>query len=62
LNPISVTRSRAGTVPRNSFTACFIFGIAAFMLPLTSTATMSSSGTSSDAKCVIVCGWSSSET
>ena len=32
------------------------------MLPVMSMATMSSSGTSSDAKCVIACGWPSSDT
>ncbi len=60
LKPMSVTWSRLGTAPRNALTAIFSRGIAGAMLPLTSTATMSSSGTSSEPKCEIFCALPSS--
>ena len=50
LKPRSVTTFCRGIAPRNSLTAVFSLGIAGVMLPLISTATTSSSGTSSEAK------------
>ena len=62
LKPSSVTWLAAGTAPRKFFTARFSRGITGVMLPLMSTATMSSSGTSSEAKYPSVCGLPSSNT
>src|SRR5436189_71640 len=62
LKPSSVTASCGGTSPRNCLTAFFSFGIAGAMLPEMSIATTSSSGTSSDAKCVTSCLRPSSKT
>ena len=50
LKPSSVTWFFGGTASRKSFTAFFNFGMEGVMLPLMSTATISSSGTSSEAK------------